>query len=190
MTIFRYESDTIAFKPLESVRRAAHRRKGASNGARLFQRLWMRILQYLETLQMNPQDVELLPRGIFADDARTPHCCDFAAEVYGNKRFLHMISPREHGIAPSWGNGGNDHRQPCITRGRQQKWYKDFWLLQWQRLWRLWPYRATKTVPRIQLHRTWHFNRRPYWAVKLSSYLCRGRVFVPVRRTSFAIGCV
>ena len=129
-------------------------------------------------------------RGILADDATASHCCDFVSEPYEKKQFLPTLMSREDCFAPSWGDGGNDHSDPCTKRGRQQKWFKDFWPLQSQRLWRLWPFRAVRTVLHYRLLRTRPNYRRPHWVAQFTSYLSRGQAFRSVRHTSFIMGCV
>lgn len=139
---------------------------------------------------MHLLDIVLYPRGILADDALASHYCDFVSEPYENKRFLPKLIAREYGFAPSWGEGGNDRSDPCTKRGRQQKWYKDFWPLQSQRLWRLWPCRAVRTVLHYRLLRTRPIYRRPHWVAQFTSYLSCGQAFGPARHTSFAMRCV
>ena len=90
-------------------------------------------------------------------ESLTQHCAQFASEVFENNAFLSIPVSREVDIALSEGQGGKDHRRPCITEGRQEQWYKDYWLLQLQRLWRLLLCRAARTglhptSRRMQLH--------------------------------------
>ena len=109
------------------------------------------------------------------------HCTQFVLEAFENKEFLSKLTSREVDIALSWGEGGKDHRKPCINRGRQEKWYKDSWPSRWQRLWRLWPYRAAKTVRRCRLH-LMRLHKCPSittgWFTKDCFF---GRAFGPVR---------
>ncbi len=65
------------------------------------------------------------------------HYTQFALEPFENAVFLDTEYPREVDIALSMGQGGKDRSVPSQKRGRQQEWYKDFWLLQLRRLWRL-----------------------------------------------------
>lgn len=88
------------------------------------------------------------------------HHAQSTVEVFENKAFLPIVKSREVDIALSMGSGGADHRKPCTTKGRQEQWYKDFWLSQLQRSWRLLRYRAAKTVNRCKLRQMQPHNSR------------------------------
>lgn len=133
-----------------------------------------------------PQDVVRPFEGKSADDALASHYCDFGLQAYEKKRFLPMVSLREVLFVPSWGLG---FPRPCTKRGRQQKWYKDFWLLHSQRFSRLWLYRAVRTVLRYPLLRIWPCYRRSRLTDLFTKNLCCGRGQAPVRHTPFSRGC-
>ena len=142
---------------------------------------------YVALAGLTPQDMVRRRRGIIADDAPASHYCDFGLQVFGKKSFLPMIAVREEDFAPSWGLG---LPRPCSKRGRQQKWYKDFWLLHSQRFLRLWLYRAVRTVPRYPLLRIWPCYRRSHLTDLFTKKLCRGRGQALVRNTPFSKECV
>lgn len=125
--------------------------------------------------------------GKHADDAPASHYCDFGSQVFGKKQFLAIVLSREEIFVPSWSLGTP---RLCIKRGRQQKWYKDFWLLHSQRFLRLWLYRAVRTVLRYPLLRIWPYCRRSLWTDLFTKNLCCGRGQAPARHTPFARGCV
>ncbi len=104
----------------------------------------------------------------------------FALEVIENTHFLANVAVREVDIALSWGQGGKDRSKPCINRGRQIQWYKDFLLSRLQRLWRLLPYPAAKTVRRCVLHQMQQHNSRSITTSWFTSAYCFGRAFGPV----------
>lgn len=83
-------------------------------------------------------------------ESLSQHYAQFVLETFENKEFLPIVELREVDIALSKGQGGTDRLKPCITEGRQEQWYKDYWLLQLQRSWRLLLCRAA----RIGLHPT------------------------------------
>ncbi len=134
-----------------------------------------------------PQNVghESVPCQI--DGASTSHYSDFGLQAFGKKRFLPMILKREMVFAPSWGLG---FPRPCSKRGRQEKWYKDFWLLHSQRFSRLWLYRAVRTVLRYKLLRIWPCYRLSQLTGLCPNTQCRGRGLAPVRHAPFPKGCV
>ena len=133
------------------------------------------------------QNIVQCLRENLADDALAPHCCDFGLQAFGKKHFLSMIASREGNFVPSWGPGAPG---PCTKRGRQQKWYKDFWLLRSQRFSRLWLYRAARTVLRYPLLRIWSCYRRSHLIGLFTENLCCGRGQALVRHTPFMKGCV
>lgn len=103
------------------------------------------------------QNIDLCAQRRAEPESLSQHYAQFALEVFENKEFLPMLSLREVDIALSKGQGGTDHRRPCITEGRQEQWYKEYWLLQLRRLWRLLLCRAARTglhptSRRMQLH--------------------------------------
>lgn len=110
-----------------------------------------------------------------------PHWIGFALEPIEKKRFSAKVPARDVDIALSWGQGGNDHWQPCTTRGRQEKWYKDYWPSQSLHLWRLSAFRAANTVPRCMSHRTLLQLTRSLSTATFTSKLSSGRAFGPVR---------
>ena len=114
-------------------------------------------------------------------EAKTPRCTDFALEVIENKQFLSKLFLRDVHIAPSWGQGGNVRWQPHSARGRQEKWYKDFWLSHSLHLWRSWAFRAVKTVLRCRSHLTQPQHKRSWLTAALTSRPFLGRAFGSVR---------
>ena len=108
------------------------------------------------------------------------HYAQFALEVIENTVFLAIVPSREVDIALSWGQGGKDHRKPCINRGRQIQWYKDFLLSRSQRLWRLLPFLAAKTVRRCRSRRMQQHNSRSITTSWFTSAYCFGRACGPV----------
>lgn len=117
----------------------------------------------------------------FAHDAAASHDLTFAVNAYENKQFLPILKGREHGIAPSWGHGYWDISWTRTDRGRQRQWCKDFWHLQWQRLWRWSPYRAAMTVRRGSSHLTRLFSRPAAWRATRTSNVWCGRTIRFVR---------
>ena len=116
------------------------------------------------------------------------HHAQFTSEVFENKAFLSIVNPREVDIALSWGQSGEDRSKPCINRGRQIQWYKDYLLSRLRRSWRLLPFRAAKTVRRcnslqMQLH-----NSRSITTSWFTSAHCFGRAFGPVLPAPFLAG--
>ena len=80
------------------------------------------------------------------------HRVQFAVEVFEKKVFLPTMAVRETHLACPQGQGDADRQKRCMHRGRQKQWYKDFWLSQWQRLWRWSPFQAAKTAHRSRSH--------------------------------------
>ena len=122
--------------------------------------------------------------------AATSQHCEFALQAYEDAPLFGNLASRDNGIAPSWGEAGNDHVEPCTKRGRQQQWYKDFWPLHSQRFWRLWLYRAARTVVHF-----WSLQIRPgFKRRRLSAHLTsqnrRGWAAGPARHTSKPAGDV
>jgi len=136
---------------------------------------------YLEPAATFAQNMDAAPQARANSESLWQHCTQFVLEAFENTVFLSRLALREVDIALSWGKGGKDHRKPCINRGRQEQWYKDSWPSRWQRLWRLWPFRAAKTV-----HRCGLLLMRPHkcpsittdWFTKDCFF---GRAFGPVR---------
>ena len=83
------------------------------------------------------------------------HCLQFALEVFEKKEFLPNVVVRETHLACPQGQGDADCQKPCMPRGRQKKWYKDFWLSRWQRSWRWLPFQAAKIAHRSRSHLMW-----------------------------------
>ena len=108
------------------------------------------------------------------------HYAQFALEVIENTVFLAIVPSREVDIALSWGQGGEDHRKPCINRGRQIQWYKDFLLFRSRRSWRLLPSPAAKTVRRCKSHLTQLRNSRSITTSWFTNAHCFGRALGPV----------
>jgi len=116
------------------------------------------------------------------------HHAQFTLEAFENKAFLSIVIPREVDIALSWGQGGEDRSKPCINRGRQIQWYKDFLLSRLRRSWRLLPFRAAKTVRRCNSHQMQQHNSRSITTSWFTSAHCFGRAFGPVLPAPFLAG--
>lgn len=109
------------------------------------------------------------------------HRTQFALEVFENKVFLLIITLCEVDIAPLWDKGGADRLQTHTNRGRQEEWYKDYWLLQLRRSWRSWLSRAARTehrcnFPRMQQHSSMSISTN--WCTRTNFF---GRACGPVR---------
>lgn len=116
------------------------------------------------------------------------HYTQFALEPFENAEFLDTADSREVDIALSKGQGGKDRSVPSQKRGRQQEWYKDYWLLQLRHLWRLSLFRVAK----IGLYPT---SRRMQPCISksittsfLTSINSFGRAFGPVLFAPSAVG--
>lgn len=129
------------------------------------------------------QDICVCARMRLSDESLVPHCIGFAVETIESKQFSARVPARDVDIALSWGQGGNDHWQPCTARGRQEKWHKDLWPSQSLPLWRLSAFRAVKTVLRCTSLRTTLQHKRSLSAATFTSRLCFGRAFGPVRHS-------
>ena len=135
----------------------------------------------------HPQNAGVGARHVLAHDAPTSHMRSFGLDACENKHFLLTLWKCGHGIAPSQGCRDWDSRQPRKDRGRQEEWYKDLWLLQWRRLWRLWLYRAARTAVRYGSRRTRLFSKRLKSAATFTSRSWCGRTFGFVRSAPFAM---
>ncbi len=144
--------------------------------------VWPQIARYILGHDMwFAQDVRDCAEMRRLPESLLPHCIGFALEPVENKQFSANVSARDVDIALSWGQGGNDHWQPCTARGRQEKWYKDYWPSQSLHLWRLWAFRAAKTALRCKAHRRLLQHRRSLSTATFTSIYCFGRAFGPVR---------
>lgn len=146
--------------------------------------------QYFDALRVKAQDMLFCAGQSAAYGAPTSHVDRFARQAYENKAFLAMVMSRDDGIAPSWGEAGNDHVDPCTKRGRQQKWYKEFWPLHSQRFSRWWLYRAVRTVLHYRSLRTRPAFKRSIFTARLTSHPSRGWACRPARCIAPATGAV
>ena len=121
---------------------------------------------------------------VFASDVLTTRHRMFGPESYENKGFPATLPVRSNMIALWWVCTGKSG-QPCNTRGRQQQWYKELWLLQWRRLWRLLPHRATRQQgnPLTRL-----FKKSPANSGAVNGKTCRGWTALSVRGTFVSCG--
>ncbi len=149
-----------------------------------------RAAQNMGVFRRPAQNIGAAYRQVTAHDAPASHCFGICAVAYESTVPLPKLIACGHGAAPSWGDAGNDHADPCTARGRQQEWYKDFWPLHLQRLWRWWLYRAAWTVRHYRLHRTRPAFRQAKSTAALTSHPCRGWAAGPIRSTSLIRGDV
>lgn len=111
-----------------------------------------------------------------------------ALEAFGKKELLPNMWVRETKLACPQGQGDTDRQKPCMHRGRQKEWYKDFWLSRWQRSWRWLPFQAAKTALRSRSLLMWPHSSTSITTGSSNEHHYRGWAYGPIRTTSLKMG--
>lgn len=112
----------------------------------------------------------------------------FALEVFEKKEFLPKMWVRENKLACPQCQGDADRQKPCMQRGRQKQWHKDFWLSRWQRLWRWLPFQAAMTAHRSRSFLMWPHSSTSLTTGSFNENRILGWAYGPIRTTSLIQG--